>query len=330
MRDFNYGGYVREFEKGLLSRNMTKIAKILFDPIFEWPGVVNHYGNKYTTRNAGAWFKYEADIPENIKEAIDDAALINKIMDYFNDVVIGDYIDPMLEEGMYKALKEYIFDSSLDEATKIELSELLDQNEQGDFLGRAFILALSGDNRVQDTPYDKLPIADDLKYYHELMKRYTKPQMIQVPDEPEDYEMPYVSELYRAYGEKTGNTYIRPEDLEDEPALKRDFDRQRTSYYQAETIRREMRDTLKVDEESNFSDFKDEVYDGVIDTCDAEYDNGYERMKAVIQHATTVPLSSNTEDRMLRWVGPGEKKGACHMLVNDEKLYWCNGDGNEE
>ena len=68
----------------------------------------------------------------------------------------------------------------------------------------------------------------------------------------------------------------------------------------------------------------------VIDTCDAEYDNGYERMKAVIQHATTVPLSSNTEDRMLRWVGPGEKKGACHMLVNDEKLYWCNGDGNEE
>ena len=236
----------------------------------------------------------------------------------------------MLEEGMYKALKEYIFDSSLDEATKIELSELLDQNEQGDFLGRAFILALSGDNRVQDTPYDKLPIADDLKYYHELMKRYTKPQMIQVPDEPEDHEMPYVSELYRAYGEKTGNTYIRPEDLEDEPALKRDFDRQRTSYYQAETIRREMRDTLKVDEESNFSDFKDEVYDGVIDTCDAEYDNGYERMKAVIQHATTVPLSSNTEDRMLRWVGPGEKKGACHMLVNDEKLYWCNGDGNEE
>lgn len=321
---------MRQFEKGLRSHNMTKIARILFTPIFEWPGVVNHYGEKYTTRNAGDWYKYEADIPGNIKEALDDAALIDEIMNYFNDVVIVDYVDPMLELGMYEALKEYIFDSSLDETSKNELVELLDQNELGDFLGRSFVVALSGDNRVQDTPYNKLPIADDLKYYHELMKKYPKPQMMQVPDEPEEREMPYVLELYKAYGEKTGNVYIRPEDLKDEPSLKRDFDRQRASYYQAETIRREMRDTLRVDDESNFSDFKDEVYDGVIDTCDADYDNGYERMKAVIQHATTVPLSNNTEERMLRWIGPGEKKGACHMLVNDERLYWCNGDKDEE
>ena len=328
MREFNYGGYVREFEKGLRSRNMTKIAKVLFEPIFEWPGLVNHYGKKYTTRNAGAWYKYEADIPGNIKEAIDDAGLIEKVLDHFNATVIYDNVDPMLEETMYNALKVYIDDSSLDGATKAQLTDLLSQNEKGEFLARSFILALAGDNTIQDTPYNKLPIADDLKYYHELMKRYPKPQTMPIPEEVED--MRDVKELYKAYGDKTGNTYILPEDLEEEPLLKRDFDRQRTSYYQAETIRREMRDTLKVDEESNFKIFKDEVYDGVIDTCETDYDNGYERMKAVIQHATTVQLSSNTEDRMLRWVGPGEKKGACHMLVNDERLYWCDGDENEE
>lgn len=49
-------------------------------------------------------------------------------------------------------------------------------------------------------------------------------------------------------------------------------------------------------------------------------------MNAVMEHATLVELSSNLQTVTLNWIGPGEKKGICHMLVNDEKLSWIEGD----
>lgn len=60
------------------------------------------------------------------------------------------------------------------------------------------------------------------------------------------------------------------------------------------------------------------------------YDSGFDRMTAVMEHVTQVPLSNNLQDIMLDWIGPGEKKGVCHMLVNDGKLGWMGDDKDEE
>ena len=40
-------------------------------------------------------------------------------------------------------------------------------------------------------------------------------------------------------------------------------------------------------------------------------------------------ISSNTEQIMYNWIGPGEKMGVCHMLVNDERLEWVESDERE-
>ena len=139
-----------------------------------------------------------------------------------------------------------------------------------------------------------------------------------------------MSELYRVYGEKTSEEYARPEDLKSQPKLERNFNNQRKSYYSAETLRRELRDTFTLDESDTFDILKDEMYDGVIETCDRDFNTGYERMTSVLEHATMVPISNNLEDRLLDWVGAGEKKGVCHMLVNDKKIKWMEDDENEQ
>lgn len=329
MREFNYGGFVREFEKGLVTKNMTGIARILFTPIFDYPGVVNHYDNKYTFRKAGAWYKQEEGIPENIKLAIEDNNLVDVVIAHFNENVLMK-VDPQLEDTMCQSIVHYIEVSNVDDANKQQLKDLLAANEEGEFLARAFLLSLLGDNLKIEVPYAQLPVDEDIRAFKELIKsKYAKPQTLPVPNNPEGHEMKYVSELYKAYHEKTGNVYMRPEDLLDEPKLKRDFDRQRESYYKAETIRRELRDTLQICEESDFALIKDEVFDGVIDTCDRDYPNGYERLSAVIRHATTLSLSPNLDNQSLNWIGAGEKKGICHMLVNDDRLSWCN-DGEDD
>ena len=71
---------------------------------------------------------------------------------------------------------------------------------------------------------------------------------------------------------------------------------------------------------------KEEMYEGVVTTEEKDYACGYDRMNAVMEHATLVELSSNLQTVTLNWIGPGEKKGICHMLVNDEKLSWIEGD----
>ena len=161
--------------------------------------------------------------------------------------------------------------------------------------------------------------------YCEVEKNAQKVSEKTPPDEIEDHELGYVQELYKVYHEETGEEYARPADLDSQPKLKRDFNRQRKDYYSAETIRRELRDTIRQDETEGFDILKDEMYDGVITTRDKDYDSSFKRLTAVMEHATEVPISRNLQDRLLDWVGPGEKKGVCHILTvketADQNMY---------
>ncbi|MEG0963723.1 MAG: hypothetical protein RSF88_12830, partial [Lachnospiraceae bacterium] len=170
----------------------------------------------------------------------------------------------------------------------------------------------------------------DIRTFKELIKKsHKKPISIIPPDEIEDHELGYVQELYHVYHEETGEEYARPADLDSQPKLKKNFNRQRKDYYCAETIHRELRDTICLDETEGFDILKDEVFDGVITTCEKDYDSSLKRLTAVMEHATGVPISNNLQDRMLDWVGPGEKKGVCHMLVNDKRLTWMEDEEDD-
>lgn len=138
-----------------------------------------------------------------------------------------------------------------------------------DFLGKAFLYSLIVNNTTKSSNEPVDLIDEDIRTFKEIVKRaHKKPQSITPPDEIEDHEIGYVRELYRVYGQVSGQEYVRPEDLDAEPKLKRNFNRQRKDYYLAETIHRELRDTICLDENEGFNLLKGEVYDGVITTCE--------------------------------------------------------------
>lgn len=322
---FNYATYAKKLEIGISKPNMTKIAKALFEPIIIQDGVVNQAGNPYTidSKQAKFWFEQTKDIPGNIKTAAGNADLVNGIGDYFSEHIVDELINQNKEAAMYSAMVTLVRNSDLEKDEKELLLQFYSDGDRAEFLGRAFLFAVVRDNTIKDPIVNELPAAEDIRIFKELVKKnHKKPTAITPPTDIEDHELGYVEELYRVYHEKTGEDYVRPADLESQPKLKRDFERHRKDYYSAETIRRELRDTIRLDEEEGFDVLKSEMYDGVITTRDKDYDSSYDRLQAVLEHATSVPISHNLEDRMLDWVGAGEKKGVCHMLVNDKKLSW--------
>lgn len=333
MQVYNYAAFARAFELGVTKPNMTKVAKALFEPIVDLDGVVNRVGNLYVidSKFAKAWYDRTSDIPENIKKAATREDLLDNIGAYFNDNILDEIVSQTQASAMYSALLRLIRNSDLEQSLRDELLHLYDSGEYPDFLGKAFLYSLIADNTAKSPDDPVETIDDDIRTFKELLKRsHKKPKSITPPDEIEDHEIGYVRELYKVYGEISGQEYARPEDLDAEPKLKKNFNRQRKDYYLAETIHRELRDTIRLDEGEGFDLLKDEMYDGVITTCEKDYDTGLARMTAVTEHASLVSLSNNLQDRMLDWIGPGEKKGVCHMLVNDNRLGWMEDDEDEE
>ena len=53
-------------------------------------------------------------------------------------------------------------------------------------------------------------------------------------------------------------------------------------------------------------------------------------MDAITEKAEKVILSQKTQDDLYGWIGPGEKMGVCHMLVNENRLKWVEVKSDEE
>ena len=133
-------------------------------------------------------------------------------------------------------------------------------------------------------------------------------------------EMEYVSALLAAYSEELGMIIDTPKALEAYERFFGHLNRQRKDYYSAETIRRFVRDTLT--NSFQFDVLKDEIYNGIIDVHEQGYTTGYQRLVADLQQATITNTSKSLLDSKLHCIGNSERKGVCHMLVNDHRIKW--------
>ena len=145
---------------------------------------------------------------------------------------------------------------------------------------------------------------------------------------PDDYfeknEMKYITALLEAYSDATGVQIDTVEALKTYSKFFAHFGRQRKDYYSAETIRRFVRDTLT--DGKQFDVLKTEIYDGIIDVHEKDYENGYKRLVADLAQAVQVNTSKSLLDSKLNCVGNSVRKGVCHMLVNDDKIRWVETD----
>ena len=85
-------------------------------------------------------------------------------------------------------------------------------------------------------------------------------------------------------------------------------------------------DTLNKDEKGIFDTVKDEIEEGVVEEYEKEHDNPVDKVNSVVSCASNVVLSENANNTAKGWIGPGEKKGVCHMLVNEERMKWVEDD----
>lgn len=136
------------------------------------------------------------------------------------------------------------------------------------------------------------------------------------PAQPEQREMPYVTELLGAYGEHLGKALPAVDDLAAHGDLKAHFSRARVDFFNADGLNRFYRDLFP---EGAFEDVKNQIFAGVVDTAARDHADGYQRVLATTDQAVQVQLAQND---YTPYVEPGDRKGICHHLVNDDKLKW--------
>lgn len=142
--------------------------------------------------------------------------------------------------------------------------------------------------------------SQSLDELNNLIKGKIKKPKTVVPDEIRTDELPYVSQLYRAYG-KTRNVDVK--DRADLVALdyKEHFNQQRKTYYMAETIHHEIRDSIRPDEEDCFDVLKDEIEQGIYQTSRRPYADPVSKVDAVMERAGIVPISQNMVAITYNW-----------------------------
>lgn len=155
-------------------------------------------------------------------------------------------------------------------------------------------------------------------HWHRRFKRDMpkRPTPDTPPAAPEKHEMPYVTELLAAYGDHLGQPVPGVADLAAHGDLHQHFSRTRIDFFMADGLNRFYRDQFP---EGAFEDVKKQIFDGVVDTAARDHANGYQRVLATTEQAVQVQLAEND---YVPYVEPGDRKGICHHLVNDDKLKW--------
>ncbi len=329
MSVFDFKEFYSIYKEALIDQELTSSVAILFEPILNarnFPNDPNKPDDteylEINTKRASEWTSNRKVRRDVAKEA-QNPATANAIIGQFEEVIVPEELDDTQVDDMMTALMQSIGVSSAEQSAKDELQQLYDDHTVCIFLGRAFILSLASvlksSRKRQRLPESSIESVDEFDRLVDSKRQ--KPKAV-VPDEVDEEErnMNYVRQLLAAYEEASGDEYRVPEDVQ-ETEYEGHFRQQRKNYYQAEAIHREIRDSIRKTEEG-FDALKEEIEDGIYDVAHAEYDKGLDKAKAVLNAAGMLPISHNMDEYMLGWVGPGERRGVCHMLVNDEKIEW--------
>ncbi len=223
-------------------------------------------------------------------------------------------------------------DASLGKTTHKNFKAWRNEKAPADFLAEAFVLAIRvGKNKVDFSCEAADEIAPLLKNIDEIeAKLGTLPKLkpVPVPAKSTPVERRYIAALMDAYDDAIPNGTLPSEDLSQHPKFEKDLKQRRIEYFAAESVRRGTRENFRSnDPESLFSALKKETYDGVIDVHSMDYKHGFERLLKVMAHATQLPLEDCLLGKIPDWVGPSQKKGVCHMLVNDGEIEgWVDDD----
>lgn len=257
------------------------------------------------------------DIPQKIREARENLKVLLSIESSFAENVLPN-LNPSKIEKLQTRILSLVHDSACSGDMERKLSDLARIESLAKFLAEAFLESLAWPNGRPQS------VTERKKESSRKDKPLPKPS---IPFDIAPQEMPYVDALMKIYGETEGTHPISPSDIDAHPKCKKHFKRQRSDYYAAETLRRGLRDAYEEPDDDQFRALEDEIYDGVIDTYEDEYDSGMDRLRHTLMQSVQISAAKCFASRDTSWIGNSEKKGMCHILVNDERIKgWLDED----
>lgn len=330
-RKLNYSSFAQTFEIGMTRKNMSGEANALFEFMCDEEDIVkNRNGERFEIRKtpAGEWYRGEAELPKVLVDAAGNSTISAKAPKAFSKIcekmINGQKLELMLD-AMANLVKEGV---ESEEEREYFLS-LKERGEDDEFLARTFLYAIVQSNKETESallPDDHLNDEDqaEIDMFEDILRKHAKPDAKEPPVEIDtSREMGYVSQMLIAFSDVAGMEVKSRKELESFPEYKEDFEDQRRYFYAAETVHEVARDTYRIQDKDGFDKVKKEIKSGVKDDWDLAGTSGpYIRMKKTLSSAVHYNLSANTNRRLLGWISADEKKGVCHVLVNEGELWW--------
>ncbi len=253
------------------------------------------------------------DVPKKYVKAITSTIDEEKFSKYIDDNLFGDTIQ--------------LLDAELEKYNEIFKLHDLDVGHKCAKIFSTILVSLSRKSKTTDSeqnnPSANLEFKDGKWHFKNLYQNTEIP-----PAEIQDDENIYVCELYNAYADAGNLEFVNLSIINTlHKRYERNFIDQRKNYFNAKCVLRSVRDNI-ADSEIVFNQLKDDTFDGICDTYWDDYDNGYIRLVEVLKHVTNLPLTKPVLSEITNLIGNSEKKGICHMLVNDGKIKWVYNDDN--
>lgn len=145
------------------------------------------------------------------------------------------------------------------------------------------------------------------------------PKSVQ-PNEKTDNKMPYIKALYEVYSEKLDKKITKSNLKELPKSLSENLKNQKEAFYNATSVGRAVSEVF-CDGVEQFELLKEEAYEGIEPTYHNDnYKTGYDRLLGVLEKITNTTLDKSNLMNIKGLIGNSEKKGICHILVNDKKI----------
>lgn len=305
-----------------------EMIELLYDAVALPTGLLNQNGDTITVPKGTASKIVNREVGGNVRQDIrthsTDQKVLDSIEDYFKTEVISKFLKGS-EDDLIHRLKAIINnDGEIADDKKAELLALGNKKTLAKFLASVYLYSLSrknvpsgGASKVAKTASDK-----------EESKKHPLPKLT-IPVKIGNKERGYIDALMDVYAESTGQQNFKIQMLDTYPDVKQHFIRQRNDYFAAEAVRRGTRDVYGDSEEEYFQILLDEIYNGIIDVYESSrFKTGYERLEAVLIEAKGTPVDQCWLSRDTVWIGNSQKKGVCHILVNENVLKgWVKKNG---
>lgn len=323
MADFVFAEYVRAIKtvwKGKPKSDSHIITKLysVISQTLEIDGKDGYYVSCSKSR-ASEIMTRKVNPHEEIRRFSQEARVRKEIVPFFEREIISDIFPSKLSE-LLSVMTEMVAESDVFEMRKSDLLALATDGTLAQFLAECYLEALLRENKLNQD--------DDKKDAEkEQSSRFPRLTHLAPPDVFAESERRYIDALMDVYGEAEGVEGFTVDSFAAYSRHKKHFDRMRHDFYAAESVHRGIRDAFGENEEDQFDVFEDEVYEGVVDTYEDEYDSGMARLRGVLKQASQVSVQRSWLSRDTDWIGAAQKKGACHFLVNDGRLEgWIDSD----